>query len=108
MKTIPIWRFRENTKMNKNIYYHGSNFKEIILENKLIEQITSSLQISSKFQISVYLYYNFVILKTIFLKVDLMDLNKTQICRILPYFFSAVIIVIEIVSLHFRQYVTIN
>ena len=27
------------------------------------------------------------LLKTIFRKVDLMDLNKTQICRFLPYFF---------------------
>ena len=43
-------------------------------------------------------------LKTIFYKVYIEKLNKPQICRILPYFLSAVIIVIEIVSLHFRQY----
>ena len=48
------------------------------------------------------------VLKTIFLKVDLTVLNKTHICRILPYFFSAVIIVIQTVSLHFRRYLTIN
>ena len=29
-----------------------------------------------------------IALKTIFLKVDLKDLNKTQICRFLPYFFA--------------------
>ena len=35
------------------------------------------------------------VLKTIFLKVDLTDLNKTQICRILPYFFQLLLLLLK-------------
>ena len=91
-------------------YNYTSNFVENLKKN-LWKKLGKNCFPVFIFKMFV-LFSNFTwvpkLLKTIFLKVDLTDLNKTQICRILPYFFSAAIIVIETVSLHFRQSITIN
>ena len=60
-------------------------FKHTIRKYYTTKSQRDAVTLSWDFMMAEVWYFS---LKTIFLKVELTDLNKTQICRFLPYFFQ--------------------